>query len=342
MDSPGGKLAMERSPRLALAVIVKDEADLLEGLLHHHRELYDEVVVVDTGSSDGSRKIAMEAGARVLDFPWIDDFAAARNHGLDQITCPWVLQMDCDERISPADFPALREIASHCPDHCVELPVNNYTATSQGGEWTLTPPEFNTWAQGASGYLRTHPVRLFPNLADLRFKGVIHENLLESVRVLGLEIQRSQAIIHHTGLLESQGLIRRDELYMRLLKKKVSQNPEDLDGLTEYAKLMVSKGELDKAEKLLGQGLSLETEVGEHALGNLLMVEIQARQGNLDQAISRLKPTIHKHPTHLLCWVQAAALYLADGQAEVAKIYLTQGRKLFPTSTILKQLEAKV
>ncbi len=333
---------MERTPRLALAVIVKDEADLLEGLLHHHRELYDEVVVVDTGSSDGSRKIAMEAGARVLDFAWVDDFATARNHGLDQVTCPWILQMDCDERISPADFPALRKIASQCPDHCVELPINNYTATSQGGEWTRTPPEFTDWAQGASGYLRTHPVRLFPNLADLRFKGVIHENLLDSVKNLDLKIERSHAIIHHTGLLESQGLVRRDELYTRLLKTKVSQNPEDLDGLTEYAKLMVSKGDLIRAEELLGQGLSRESEMGEHALANLLMVEIQARQGNLDHAINRLKPTIHKHPTHLLCWVQAAALYLADGQAGVAKVYLTQGRKLFPTSTILKQLEAKV
>ena len=108
MGDPEGISPMGNQSRLTLAVIVKDEAELLQGLLHHHRDLYDEVVVVDTGSGDHSRKVALDAGALVLDHAWNDDFASARNHGLNQVHTPWVLQLDCDERMDPASFPELR------------------------------------------------------------------------------------------------------------------------------------------------------------------------------------------------------------------------------------------
>jgi glycosyltransferase involved in cell wall biosynthesis len=333
---------MANQSRLTLAVIVKDEAELLKGLLHHHRELYDEAVVVDTGSSDHSRKVALEAGARVLDHAWNDDFAAARNLGLNQVDTPWVLQLDCDERINPAHFPELRALVQKPADSCYELPINNYTANSKGGEWCQVQPGDGPWCSGAPGYMRTYPVRLFPNLPDLRFSGVIHENLTDGIGKTGLEIRRGTQIIHHTGLLDAEGLLRRDKLYTRLLKKKVSQTPNDLNGLTEYAKLLVSKGHLEIAEKMMKQGLDGEKTMGQNALANLLMVEIQARLGKMDLALERLTPTIHQHPNQLLCWIQASALYLVDGQVEKAQLYLQQGRKLFPSSAVLKELEAKV
>ena len=180
---------MHREPRLTLAVIVKDEADLLSGLLRHHRDLYDEVVVVDTGSRDRSRAVAVASGAKVLDFPWIDDFAAARNHGLEQAKCPWVLHMDCDERISPADFSGIRAIVEQKAGRCYELPINNYASHPQGGEWSEVEPSDLAFAMGAPGFMRTQPVRLFPNLPGLRFHGVIHENLRPDIIALGLPVE---------------------------------------------------------------------------------------------------------------------------------------------------------
>ncbi len=333
---------LKNQARLTLAIIVKDEANLLEGLLHHHQELFDQALVVDTGSKDNSREVALKAGARVLDFQWNDDFSAARNHGLKQINTPWILQLDCDERLAKDSFPALRAIVEEPADHCLQLPINNYTATSHGGEWMAVEPHDHQWCQGALGYMRTHPVRLFPNLPDLRFRGVIHENLRQGIKNTGLQIHRGTQIIHHTGLLEQEGLARRDELYGRLLEKKVQLAPNDLWGLTEYAKHLVAKGKLLEAEKLMQKGLSQENSLGDNALANLLMVEIQARLGKMPQALERLLPTIHRHPNHLLCWVQASALHMADGQMEKAKLYLQQGQKLFPTSAVLKQLQAKV
>ncbi len=331
-----------QTSRLTLAVIVKNEAALLDGLLRHHFKLYDEAVVVDTGSSDGSAEIAANAGARVFHHQWNDDFAAARNLGLDAVATPWVLQLDCDERINPKDFASIRAKVAQAPEFCFELPINNYTATTKGGEWYQVQSEDSPWCENALGYVRTYPVRLFPNLPNLRFNGVIHENLKDGISQSGLPINRSEEIIHHTGLLQPDSFKRRDPLYARLLEKKVQLDPHDLNGLTEYGKLLLSRGELEKAEKMMESGLSSEISMGENALANLLMVEILARSGKVEVALERLNKTIHRHPTHLLCWIQAAALNIATGQTQKARIYLEQGIKLFPNSAVLKELEAKV
>jgi glycosyltransferase involved in cell wall biosynthesis len=333
---------MDLKPLLTLAVIVKDESKLLEGVLDHHRDLYDEAIVVDTGSRDQSREMALKSGARLFDFEWNDDFSAARNHGLKQARGRWVLQLDCDERIDPIDFSSLLETVRQPPDHGLALTVNNYTRNSMGVDWNEVQPADLPWCLGAPGYLRTYPIRLFPRHQELRYRGVIHENLQEDLQLLDLPQKKSPIVIHHTGLLDEQGLARRKTLYERLLKKKVSQNPQDLQGVTEYGRFLLGQGQLSLAAKLLEKGLELEESQGQHAQANLLMVEIHARLGKLNLAIDRLLPTIRQHPDQLLCWVQAGALFLASGEKQKAAIYLEQGQKLFPLSPSLKQLQAKV
>ncbi|HVS18818.1 MAG TPA: glycosyltransferase, partial [Planctomycetota bacterium] len=77
-------------------MIVRNEEALLPGCLDSVRGIVDRIVVVDTGSTDRTRKIAQAAGAEVLDVAWCDDFAAARNAGLERVESGYVLVLDAD------------------------------------------------------------------------------------------------------------------------------------------------------------------------------------------------------------------------------------------------------
>src|SRR5262249_30962404 len=84
-------------PRVSLCMIVRDEEANLPRCLRSAADLVDEMVVVDTGSADGTREFARRLGARVVDFAWVDSFAAARNASLDHATGEWIFWLDADE-----------------------------------------------------------------------------------------------------------------------------------------------------------------------------------------------------------------------------------------------------
>src|SRR4029077_17309854 len=96
---------------LSLCMIVKDEEAMLPRCLTAVAEPVDELIVVDTGSTDRTVEIAESFGARVLHHAWTGDFSAARNVGLDAATGDWLLYLDADEVLAGGDGPLLRELA---------------------------------------------------------------------------------------------------------------------------------------------------------------------------------------------------------------------------------------
>jgi len=82
---------------ISLAMIVKNEEKYLGRCLKSAAALVDEIVVVDTGSTDRTIEIAMEHGAKIFHFKWCDDFSAARNYAIEQVSGDWVLVLDADE-----------------------------------------------------------------------------------------------------------------------------------------------------------------------------------------------------------------------------------------------------
>ncbi|MEN9614721.1 MAG: hypothetical protein RL022_143, partial [Chloroflexota bacterium] len=116
--------------RIALVMIVRDEASNLERCLASAVPWVDEMVVVDTGSADATVEIAESFGARVGHFAWCDNFAAARNAALGLATADWVLQLDGDEVLEAETASALRDVvrgyAAHDGAVCFALPVRSY------------------------------------------------------------------------------------------------------------------------------------------------------------------------------------------------------------------------
>ncbi len=91
--------AAPSSTKVSLCMIVKDEETNLAECLAPIASLFHEIIVVDTGSTDGTRECARRAGAKVVDFPWSDSFAAARNESLRHAGGDWIFWLDADEQL---------------------------------------------------------------------------------------------------------------------------------------------------------------------------------------------------------------------------------------------------
>ena len=88
---------------MSLTMIVRDEEGNIGNCLESVRGLFDEIVVLDTGSKDRTIEIARSYGARVFDFVWVDDFAAARNAALARATGDYAFWLDADDVLEPAE-----------------------------------------------------------------------------------------------------------------------------------------------------------------------------------------------------------------------------------------------
>lgn len=139
--------------QLSLAMIVKNEALVIERILQCAQAFCDEMVVVDTGSTDETVALAKAMGATVYHFDWVDDFAAARNFAFDQASHPWVIWLDADDVIDEENIQKIKALKSQLTDefetvmcdyqivfdsqgNCVQsIPRERLIRHASGGEW---------------------------------------------------------------------------------------------------------------------------------------------------------------------------------------------------------------
>lgn len=184
-------------PGISLCMIVKNEEKNIAECLKHAEPLVSQMIVVDTGSSDRTKELARDCGARVFDFPWADDFAAARNFSLAQATCGYALVLDADEHFSPGDVDELKlDMASAMSlGASLNFIERNYTNDATCVGFVANAGEFPQDERGA-GWFPTPSTRLFPS--STRYAGVVHENPIVSGKVW-----RSDRPIHHYGKLDA-------------------------------------------------------------------------------------------------------------------------------------------
>ncbi len=134
MSNAGKKKRTERSqPTLSLCMIVKNEEELLGQCLESVQDVVDEMIIVDTGSTDRTVEIAENFGAKIYHHPWQGSFSEARNYGLQFATCDWVLQLDADEALEREDIPLLKKTIQ--PNRYAVLFVKILNESKEG--WTM-------------------------------------------------------------------------------------------------------------------------------------------------------------------------------------------------------------
>jgi glycosyltransferase involved in cell wall biosynthesis len=198
-------------PTVSLCLIVKNEEDFILSCLNSVKHLVDEIIVVDTGSSDETVRLAREAGAKIFTFTWTGDFSQARNFALEQAACDWILFLDADEELDNIDVQDFQRLLAVPQVEGYFLTIKSYLGAGEEIAWDQV-------------------VRLFRNKPAYRFEGAIHEQVASSIiRSKGYEgLAEAPLIIKHFGYLDTQ-LSEKDK-YSRntlIIKRELENNPQD-------------------------------------------------------------------------------------------------------------------
>ncbi len=301
-----------RAPRVTLCMIARNEERFLPECLQHARDAVDEIVIVDTGSSDRTVAIAESFGARVLHSPWQDDFSAPRNIGLLAATGDWILVLDADEFLQPGACERIREL------------VQNPAASGYHLHFV------NIYGEGRT--LGVMMVRLFRNLPGICYQNVIHEQVTPSLARLGgergLVLLSADVEVEHYGYTnEIMDLRGKNERNERLFKKQLAQRPDDIYSHYKYGDFLRrvpgrsadARRLLDRClEMIVGGPPTLPRELPYAGEVAALCALEAARVGDneraravLDLALRRFLPTPNLH-------YLSASLALTEGRSDDA------------------------
>jgi glycosyltransferase involved in cell wall biosynthesis len=247
-------------PEIALVLIARDEARSIERCLSSARPWVDQLIVLDTGSIDATAAIAIECGAVVHPFQWVDDFSAARNAALSYSSADWNLILDADEWIvSGAE--CLAQVTTGASPF---VGVVNVTSSFSSGEGTSTTVN---WIS-----------RLLPR--GTQYAGRIHEQPQST-----FPRRRLPLIIGHDGY-EPQRLESKRGRNAALLKIELSKDPENAYILYQLGKDCESYEDYAQASRYyrLAWERAVPSDGFRHSLVTRRMYSM-SRSGQLDQAV---------------------------------------------------------
>ncbi|MEC7242767.1 MAG: sulfotransferase [Myxococcota bacterium] len=214
--------------RISVCVIARDEEAMLPGMLASVESLADQLVVVDTGSTDRTVEIAEAAGAVVVREIWQNDFSIARNRALLEADGDWVLVLDCDERLVEGAAQTIREKTRVGGFDLGMIPLHNAASIEASAQDILS-------GRSRQGEPVLVP-RLFRRTEDLRWSGAIHENVTQWIAAASRVVMTIEAPILHFGYSpELLTLRNKDARNLRLLQAQAHREPNNVAILTYLA-----------------------------------------------------------------------------------------------------------
>ncbi len=297
--------------QISLCMIVRDEEEFLPGCLESAKGVIDEIVVVDTGSTDRTVDVARGFGAKVHRLQWAGDFAAARNESLKHASCGWILVLDADERLGPGAGAALARIAR--------------------GDWPKAIYACKIVNRHDPARVTEHIAsRFFPNGHKIAYSGVVHERPLPSARrpLAGGPVPRlvEGFVVIHEGYREGV-MERRDkhERNMALLEKAlaVEENPYYRYKLgatcLELGRVREAVDHLERVARDLGLPArgSAEYSINVHSL--LLLSQAHRENGELDASRARAEEAVSICPESRLARYHRGLVLFEAGSVREAR-----------------------
>lgn len=319
--------------RISLCMIVRDEERFLARCLASVRDAVDEIVVVDTGSRDGTIAIAEAAGARIVRWRWTDDFSAARNAALDAASGTHALVLDADERLAPGAVQFVRKAAGDASLLVGLMPLHD-ASDLEADASDVVAGRARLWAP-------TWVPRFFRRDPRLRYARRVHETLFRDpesferlARETGGRVEAIDAPIAHYGevksLREERGKRGRN---VRLLELALADDPADGDLAGFLALELVRAGERERAKATAERALppflaqidrwsKLALKPSPVQLAGVLAT-LQLEDGEpalaLESVRSALQRCLEPHPN--LRFLEAAALERLGRTSEAERAY---------------------
>lgn len=285
-------------------MIVRNEQATLRRCLDSVRGLADEIIVVDTGSTDESPTIVRECGATVITAPWEDDFSRARNRALELARGKWILVLDADEYLLPQDRDALMALLHRRGSRAADCAFNLVNKSSRDGGQT-----------GLTG----HIVRLFPNRPDIRYHWPIHEQVVTSLQRAGVPVVNTDIVIIHTGYSDPSTNRQKQQRNRAILERQIAAG-EEVTPLTHFllAGCLLDLGDPDGALKRYRTSLALAGGATEHTD---LAVGARVRIASCLNELHRWSESIASMPGGDVSWWHPELLALrAEAEAGLGRL----------------------
>lgn len=231
--------------KLSLCMIVKNEAATLPKCLNSVKGVVDEIIILDTGSSDRTPHIAQEFGAKVYHFQWCNDFSAARNAALQYVTSDWILVLDADETLTPSIVPQM--ISAIESDEYILINLVRQEVGAEQSPYSLVS-------------------RLFRNHSQIHFQRPYHALVDDSVAAILTQEPHWQigylqgVAILHKGYQKTA--IAQNNKYAKAqttMEAFLATHPDDPYVCSKLGALYVQIGKIDQGMNLLHRGLNQAT-----------------------------------------------------------------------------------
>ena len=254
-------------PNLTLSMIVKNEEKHLSRCLSSVKDVVDEIVVVDTGSTDKTLEIAESFGAKIFHFEWIDDFSAARNFALSKSNGDWILYLDADEELNSDCIPELK-------NYLTGEPSGIYCTIKSNGSITT------------SRSVIRYP-RLFPNDVRIKFAGKVHEQIIESLNENKIPVIDSDIeIIHYGYAVGEESLTEKKKRNLSLLLADENKQTNTYSKL-KLIQTLISLEKFDEAESRLNKIIKTKKiSANDLSFAMFYMAQIKYEKNELSSALN--------------------------------------------------------
>src|SRR5271166_6633065 len=227
---------------VSLTIIARDEQENLPKCLSSVVGLFDEIVVIDTGSTDRTREIARGFGARVFDFVWVNDFAAARNAALARAKRDYAFWLDADDVLDPPQRVKLQALLDG-------LRTGDEAAY-------VVRCSCDPGANGDGGQTVVDQNRLFPVREGVRWTYAVHEQILPALRRANVPVRWTDLTVRHTGYTDPAMRERKLQRDCKILEAKLAERPDDPFVLFNLGSIAVERQDWPNALGQLQRSLS--------------------------------------------------------------------------------------